>query len=78
MAFGGAVVGGQRPDEAVASELLGDVGGPAGEAGRGLIFTDDLGINPTGFAAAHQSTELVASYSAPDSYLGHQPQSSYA
>ncbi|XVQ06867.1 acyl-CoA dehydrogenase family protein [Spirillospora sp. CA-255316] len=29
----------------------------------GLIFTDDLTIDPDGFALAHETTELIASYS---------------
>ena len=33
MAFWFAVVGGQGADEAVGRQLLGDVGGPAGESG---------------------------------------------
>jgi hypothetical protein len=33
VAFGGAGVGSQRPDQAVGGELLGDVGGPAREPG---------------------------------------------
>ncbi len=30
---------------------------------QGLIFTDDLDIDPEGFARAHEATELIASYS---------------
>ena len=30
---------------------------------QGLIFTDDLNIDPTGVKLAHETTELIASYS---------------